>query len=96
MDTLNKGTAEIISVQLDDLLGEITTLDGINCEQRIISEDEKTQMQAWTTVADTEDMRVDCLIATDNTWDEGTYKLFVRLNIPPETPIKGPFLFGVS
>lgn len=96
MDTLNKGTVEIISVQLQDLLGEVSNLDSYDIEQRIITEDESDEVQAWSPVDQIEGMRVDCLIETDDTWDEGVYKLFVKINIPPESIVKGPFLFGVS
>lgn len=95
METLNKGTKELFSVQLQDLLGAVTTLDGINVEQKIVSEDEITTVQDWATVSQTVDMRVDCLLDTTS-WDEGTYKLYIRVNIPPELPIIGPFEFGVS
>lgn len=98
MDTLNLGTKELVSFQLDDLLNAVSTLDGITVEQKIITEDEKTQKQDWTAVSQTEGMRVDCLIDT-SAWasgDEGNYKLYLRINIPPELPILGPFIIGVS
>lgn len=96
METLNKGTAEIFSVQMQDLFGEISSLEGHTVSQRIISEDEVDVAQDWSPVDQIVGMRVDCLINTDNTWDEGVYKLFVRISISPELVIKGPFLFGVS
>jgi hypothetical protein len=95
METLNAGTKELFSVQLDDRLGTLTTLDGINVESKVMTEDEETIKQDWATVIQTVDMRVDALIDTTG-WNDGTYKLYLRINVPPELPIIGPFEFGVS
>jgi hypothetical protein len=95
MDTLNLGTKEVRSIELTDRLQTLTTLDGLNVEQKIVTEDEQTIKQDWATVFQTVDMRVDCLIDT-TTWDEGTYKLYIRVNVPPELPVLGPFEFGLS
>lgn len=95
METLNAGTKELFSVQLDDRLGTLTTLDGVNVESKVVTEDEETTKQDWATVVQTVDMRVDSLIDTTG-WSDGTYKLYLRVNVPPELPIIGPFEFGVS
>ena len=95
MDTLVEGTKEIVVIELNDRLGTVTALTGINVEQRITTEDESAVEQDWTGVVNTDGMSVECLIDTTG-WDEGTYKLYIRVNIPPELPILGPFEFGVS
>jgi len=95
MQTLIKGTKEVLFLTLTDRLGTITDLTGVNVEQQLTTEDEKVVKQAWTTVLETAGMDVHALIDTTG-WDEGTYKLYIRVNIPPELPILGPFLFGVS
>jgi hypothetical protein len=102
MDTLNLGTKELISVYLSDKLGLIDTIPA--ADFKVISEDEVDTVANWAAVENIDGMRVDCLIDTTtgagitNTdpWPEGTYKLYVRPNIPPETPIVGPWEFGVS
>lgn len=93
MDTLNKGTKELLSVILTDRLGLIDTIPA--ADFKVISEDETTIVQDWVAADSISGLRVDCLVDT-STWDEGTYKLFVRPDIPPESPIIGPFEFGVS
>lgn len=98
MDTLNVGTKEVRSIELTDRLGTLTTLDTINVEQKIVTEDEQDTKQDWATVFQTVGMRVDCLIDTTTSggWAEGTYKLYIRVNVPPELPVLGPFEFGLS
>lgn len=93
MQTLNKGSIETISCLLTDRLGNIDTIAA--ADFKVVSEDETVTVQDWTGAENISGMRVDCLIDT-TTWDEGTYKLYVRPSIPPETPIVGPFEFGVS
>jgi hypothetical protein len=95
MDTLNVGTKEIVSLDVTDRLQTLTSLNGVNVEQKIVTEDEQTIKQDWATVSQTVGMRVDCLIDTTS-WDEGTYKLYIRVNVPPELPVLGPFEFGLS
>ena len=95
METLNVGTKEIVSLDITDRLGGITSLATYNVEYKIITEDEATIKQNWTTVLNTSAMRADILIDSTG-WAEGTYKLFVRINIIPEVPVFGPFVFGLS
>lgn len=95
MDTLNIGTKEIVSVYLTDRLGDITSIP--NADFKIVTEDEVDTVADWASVLNIVNMRVDCLIdTTGQAWSEGTFKLYVRPNIPPEAPIVGPFEFGVS
>jgi len=95
MVKLNIGTKEIVVVSTGDRLAEITDLGPYNVEQKIISEDEQTVKQNWTTVLETSVMDAHCLIDTTG-WAEGTYKLYVRINVPPELPILGPEILEVS
>lgn len=95
VDTLNVGTVEIVSIDVTDRLGGVSTLDSYNVEYKIVSEDEETVTQDWTTVEGTTEMRVDVLIDSTG-WAEGTYKLYIRINIVPEVPVLGPFEFGLS
>lgn len=96
MDTLNIGTKEIVSVYLTDRLGTIDVIP--SADFKIVREDESGDpLVDWAAVENITDLRVDCLIdTTGQNWTEGTFKLYVRANIPPEAAIVGPFEFGVS
>lgn len=94
MDTLVAGTIQTYSVELGDRLNNVADLAPYACQFKVLSEDETVIAQNWTSASPT-GMRVDCLINTTG-WIEGIYKLYVRINIPPETPILGPIDFAVS
>jgi hypothetical protein len=95
--TLNKGTIELLPVDITDKLGTITDLASYDVDYRIISEDETDTIIDWTPVNSKSLMRVFPLIDTTiGNWPEGTYKLYVRPTIPPEAPILGPMEFGLS
>ena len=95
METLNKDSKEIISFNITDRLGGVNSLSAYNVEHKVVTEDEQTIKVDWTTVFGTTGMRVDALLDTTG-WDEGTYKLYIRINIVPEVPILGPWEFGLS
>lgn len=95
MNKINLGSVEIVSCLLTDRLGNVDTI--ASADFKIISEDETLVVQDWATAENIVGMRVDCLVDTTGIdWVEGTYKLYVRCSVPPETPIVGPFEFGVS
>lgn len=95
MDSLNLGTKEIVSVYLNDKLGNIDVIG--TADYKIMSEDETITMVDWAVVENIDAMRIDVLIDTTiGNWEEGVYKLYVRPSIPPEAPIIGPWEFGVS
>lgn len=98
VETLNVGTKEIVSLDITDRLGGITSLATYNVEYKIVTEDEATIKVNWTTVLNTSGMRADILVdtTTGGGWAEGTYKLYIRINIIPEIPVLGPFEFGLS
>jgi hypothetical protein len=95
--TLNKGTIELLPVDITDKLGTITDLASYDVDYRVTDESEITDIIAWTPVNSKDLMRVFPLIDTTvGVWPEGTYKLYVRPTIPPEAPILGPMEFGLS
>lgn len=93
METLNKGTKEIVSIYLNDKLGNVTSI--ASADYKVVTEDEVTTTVDWSVVENIDGMRIDVLLDT-SVWDEGIYKLYVRPSIPPEQPIVGPWEFGVS
>lgn len=93
--SLNAGTVEILPFNVTDLLGEITSLESFTVDYKVMTEDESSTKVDWAAVEDISGMRVDVLLDTTG-WAEGNYKLYIRPNIPPESPILGPFVFGLS
>lgn len=94
--TLNKGTVELIPVDITDKVGTITDLAPYSVDYRVTTEAE-VEIVAWTPVNSKNLMRVFPLIDTTvGTWDEDVYKLYIRVNVPPETPILGPMEFSLS
>lgn len=102
MQTINVGSKEIVSCLLTDKLENVTTIP--SADYKVVSEDEVDTVVDWAVATNIDGMRVDCLLDTStgsgiggtDPWVEGTYKLYVRCDIPPEAPIVGPFEFGVS
>jgi len=83
-------------VDIADKLGEVTDLTNISVDFRVLTEEEEIQ-QDWSPVNLKEGMRVFPLIDTTvGTWEEGTYKLYIRPSIGPESPVLGPMEFGLS
>lgn len=95
--TLNVGTVELLVVDLTDKIGTITDLTAYAVSYKVMDESEDNVIVNWTVVNSKSGMRVFPLIDTTvGTWPEGTYKLYVRPTIPPETPILGPMEFSLS
>lgn len=95
--TLNVGTVELLPVDITDKIGTITDLAAYAVDYKIVDEAEDNVVVNWTPVNSKSGMRVFPLIDTTvGTWPEGTYKLYVRPAIPPESPILGPMEFGLS
>jgi len=83
-------------VDITDKLEEVTDLSAISVDYRILTEEEELQLD-WTPVNSKEGMRVFPLIdTTTGTWEEGTYKLYVRPHVGSEAPVLGPIEFGLS
>lgn len=97
IETLNVGTKELFAVELTDKLGTITDLAPYTVDYKVVSEDESTTIVNWTLVNSKNMMVVYPLIDTTvGSWQEGTYKLYIRATIPPEVPVLGPIEFGLS
>ena len=97
IETLNVGTKELYAVELTDKLGNISDLAPYNVDFKIVSEDEVDTIVNWTPVNSKILMVVYPLIDTTvGVWGERTYKMYIRPTIPPEAPILGPILFGLS
>ena|SRR6478609_5037850 len=97
METINKGTKEVLFFNLDDRLNQITDLAPYTVEYRVTDEEE-SELVAWSVVEDVNLMRVDVLLDTTPAGfvDGMTLKIYIRPNIPPEAPILGPFEVGLS
>jgi hypothetical protein len=93
MENLNSGTKELVSINIEDRLGEVTDLSTDTVDYRVLNEDGSDKL-AWGLATNVEGMRVDCLIDTTG-WETGHYELFVRPTIGSEQPILGPFDFDL-
>lgn len=93
MDTLNYGSLEYYPVKLADRLNNLTDLDTIVCQYKVEDENEEIKVD-WST-ATTDGMIILPLLDTA-VIGKGNWRLFVRLNIAPESPIVGPFEFGIG
>lgn len=91
---LNAGTVELYSFELDDRLNNITDISSDTAQFKVTDENEVVVVN-WAPVEDIVGMRVDVLLDTTS-WVEGTYKIYIKVSIPPETPILGPALVEVS
>jgi len=89
------GTKENIVVDITDRIGSISTLDGSNptfdVRKRGAGSTWKLQAQPVTNIG----MRAYCLVDTD-TWEVGTYELFINFQALPEEPRVGPLEFEVA
>ncbi len=96
MIKLPKGTKEIITVDVTDKLGNITTLNGASGKfdvRRRGSDTWLIQDQANTNTG----MEAHCLIDTaPSQWKVTTYELFVHFDALPEVPRVGPVVFEIA
>lgn len=97
METIIKGTKEVIFFNLTDKLNTITDLSPYTVQFRVTDEEE-TELVAWSVVENVSLMRVDVLLDTTPIGfkDGMILKVYIRPNIPPEAPILGPFEIGLS
>ena len=94
--TLQQGTKEYILVDVEDLLGNLTTLTGTNPRFTVLDAADvaKYTDQAATNV----NMKAYCLIDTMNggAWAGGTYRLWLKFDVSPEVPYIGPYEFDIE
>ena len=91
-----KGSKEHMVIDVDDELGELTTLETAGLQYSVkdrMGDDTSPPMN--NLAGDAEDMQARCLIDTTGL-DVGQYRLFIKFNALPEVPVLGPFLFQVS
>jgi hypothetical protein len=90
---LPKGTKEFLAVTVDDKLNNITTLEGETVTFDVRGEDDALVVTDGPTIL--QSMIALCLVDT-TTWDEGKYRLFLKIDIAPQRPVLGPFKFDVE
>lgn len=93
MEELNKGSIEILPVEVTDRLASINSLDGFAVSYQINTEDDTNTVVDWTACGNS-GMTALPLIDT-STLDKTVYNLRIKVDVPPEHPILGPFEFMV-
>ena len=93
---LPAGTKEYLLVDVEDLLGNVTTLSGHNPRYTVLDAADvaKYTDQAGTSTG----MTAYCMVDTTSggAWAAGMYRLYLRFDATPEVPYIGPFEFEVS
>jgi hypothetical protein len=90
---LPQGTKEYLIVDVEDQLGNITTLSGTS--PRYTVKDEADAFKYTNQAGINTVMSAYCLIDTAS-WAAGLYRLYLRFDALPEVPYLGPFQFEVS
>lgn len=90
---LPAGTIEFIPVTVKDRLGGLTSLEGLTCQFRVV-DDQGEEIVDWAS-ASVSGMRILSLLDTTSL-DADDYDLFVKVIVPPEEIILGPFRFTVG
>jgi hypothetical protein len=89
-----KGSKEFIPVQVESRLGDLSSLIGLTTEFRI-DNDKGVEVVTWA-AATTTGMTAFCLVDTSLVaLPINGYDLYLRILIPPEAPILGPFRFEI-
>lgn len=92
---LPKGTKEFLVVVVADRLGNIDDLaDAADVTFTVLDETDTKVVDAESTNIQ-DKLSVLCLVDTSG-WTEGSYRLFVDIDISPQTPKLGPFRFDVE
>jgi hypothetical protein len=91
--TLNSGSIEYIILDVKDRLKLLTDLSVASPTFTVLAPDATYPYTDESAVVD--GMKVKCLIDTTDL-DEGRYKLWVKFNASPETPVLGPIEFYVD
>lgn len=95
MIDLNKGTIEEIAVDVEDLLGNLSTLSGTSPTFSVYASDPETPIQTGT--PSVSGLTAYCLIdTTSDDYTPGIYNLYVGFTTTPETPLLGPVKFRVN
>lgn len=99
---LPQNSKEYLVVEFTDLLKTIVDLSSYTIEYKITEEDNSlmTGYDFGDEVPDIVDMVVKNLVDTSSggpagQFPLGNYKLYVKINMPPEVPIFGPFIWSV-
>jgi hypothetical protein len=93
---LPRGTKEYLLVDVEDLLGNVTTLTGHN--PRYSVKDEVDAFKYTDQAGSSTGMVAYCMVDTNagGLWAAGIYRLYLRFDATPEIPYLGPFEFEVS
>ena len=105
MVTLTKGTVEFVPIKLTNVLGSLTTLDGLGLQHDLFKDDE-AETEIYTGLATLNDGMI-ALPLIDTTQDdggippvpltpEGDYCIFIDFTTAPEHPRLGPFKFRLD
>jgi len=103
MVTLTKGTVEFVPIKLLNVLGNVTTLDGLGLQHDLYMDDE-AETVVYTGVATLNDGMI-ALPLIDTTqligappaeMPEGDYSIFIDFVSNPEHPRLGPFKFRLD
>lgn len=104
MVTLTKGTVEFVPIKLLNVLGNVTTLDGLGLKHDLFMDDE-AETQLYTGHATLNDGMIALpLIDTTQLYGsptpvampEGDYNIFIDFASAPEHPRLGPFKFRLD
>jgi hypothetical protein len=95
VETLTVGTKEYLPIQVRNILGSVTTLDGTGLTYDLYHDDEAETVVLTAQPASNDGMvalpLIDCTGLT-----EGDYKVFIKFTALPEVPRLGPFYFRVD
>ena len=94
--TLTQGTKERLIIDVEDLLGNLATLDGTTPTYDV--KDQAGVYKYTDAVATNVVMRLYCMIDTNlgGLWAAGNYRLYVTFTTAPEIPVLGPYTFVVD
>lgn len=94
MISLPKGTKEFLVIEVKDKLENLTSLDDADSVLFDVNTGEDVPVLS-DSVAETDGMNAFCLVDTSG-MDEGDYELFLKIDIPPQRPVLGPYKFYVD
>lgn len=104
MVTLTKGTKEYVPIKLLNVLGNLTTLDGLGLKHDLFKDDE-AETEIYSGTATINDGMIALPLIDTNLQSgmpaadlvpEGDYNIFLDFTLAPEHPRLGPFKFRVD
>lgn len=96
MERLPLNSKEYLIVNVTDRLKTLTSLDGVTLTYDVTDNEGTSVIDNQP--ASSSGMKAYCLIDTTSPteWIPDEYELYLRISLPPENPILGPFAFKVG